>query len=117
MTEVTGITFAEGTSVGAGQVLEFYANFGWLGVVVGFAAFGAILIGLDRGIMRSLNLRDFQGLIKYALPGFALLQPGGNLLEICVAAVAAVLVAHGVTIVLSMAHSRPRSAPTLNSIK
>ena len=40
VTEYTGIPFEEGTSVGAGQVLEFYVNFGIPGVLAGFAGLG-----------------------------------------------------------------------------
>ena len=36
VTQYTGIQFAAGTSVGVGQVLEFYINFGSPGVVGGF---------------------------------------------------------------------------------
>lgn len=35
--DFTGIKFARGTSVGAGQVFEFYVNFGTLGVIGGFS--------------------------------------------------------------------------------
>src|SRR5205814_7729697 len=38
--DFTGIEFAEGTSVGAGQVLEFYVNFGTWGVIGGFLLLG-----------------------------------------------------------------------------
>src|ERR1700734_2977948 len=36
----TDIKFGAGTSVGIGQVLEFYANFGTTGVMIGFALMG-----------------------------------------------------------------------------
>src|SRR5262249_9259064 len=49
--QFTGITFAEGTNVGAGQVLEFYMNFGMPGVLTGFAVLGFILFRLDRKVM------------------------------------------------------------------
>ena len=45
--DFTEIVFAEGTSVGAGQVLEFYVNFGTLGVVGGFLLFGWMLGQID----------------------------------------------------------------------
>jgi hypothetical protein len=89
----TGIRFAEGTSVGAGQVLEFYMNFGMPGVLVGFAALGFLLMWLDYGIMRAFANLHVPGLLSYALPGLALLHPGGNLLEIFVAVVSAFVTA------------------------
>ena len=41
--DFTGIEFADGTSVGAGQVLEFYVNFGTWGVIGGFLLFGWLI--------------------------------------------------------------------------
>jgi hypothetical protein len=99
VSELTGLAFGEGTSVGAGQVLEFYANFGWIGILVGFSALGALLMHLDRGIMRAFSAGDQRGLILRALPGLVLLQPGGNLLEILVSVVGAIATAHLVAIV------------------
>ncbi len=93
VTQYTGIPFEEGTSVGAGQVLEFYVNFGILGVVVGFAGLGFLLMWLDIGLMRAFAAGDLAGVLLRALPGLSLLQPGGNLLEILVALVGATLCA------------------------
>ncbi|HEV2551868.1 MAG TPA: hypothetical protein VGU20_31445 [Stellaceae bacterium] len=94
VSDFTGIHFDEGTSVGAGQVLEFYINFGVPGLVIGFGLLGFVLMRLDGGIMRSLASSDTRGLVLRAMPGLTLLQPGGNLLEIIVAAAAAFLGAH-----------------------
>jgi hypothetical protein len=94
VSDFTGIEFGPGTSVGAGQVFEFYVNFGAAGVVTGFLLLGFGLMRLDRGIMRALAEEDARGLMLRALPGTTLLQPGGNLLEILVASVGAVIVAH-----------------------
>ncbi len=91
VTEYTGIPFEEGTSVGAGQVLEFYVNFGIPGVLAGFAGLGFLLMRLDIGIMRAFAAGDLAGVLLRAMPGLSLLQPGGNLLEILVAFVGAIL--------------------------
>lgn len=88
VSKYTGTQFAEGTSVGAGQVLEFYVNFGFPGVVAGFFGWGCLLMWLDLGIMRALSINDVRGLLLRAMPGLALLQPGGNLFEILVACAA-----------------------------
>jgi hypothetical protein len=96
VSDFTGVHFAEGTSVGAGQVLEFYVNFGTTGVLIGFLLLGFGLKRLDQGIMGSLAAGDMRGLLLRAMPGLTLLQPGGNLLEIIVAAAAAFVAAHGV---------------------
>lgn len=87
----TGLPSGDNTSVGAGQVLEFYVNFGMRGVLVGFAALGFLLMRLDLGIMRALATENVQLLLVLAMPGLTLVQPGGNLLEIVIAVVSAVI--------------------------
>jgi len=91
VTEFTGIRFAEGTSVGVGQVLEFYMNFGMWGVLAGFAVLGFILMRLDQHIMRALAMRNIHHIVRFSLPGLALLAPMGNLKETLVAVVAAAI--------------------------
>ena len=93
VSQFTGITFAEGTSVGTGQVLEFYMNFGMAGVLAGFAVLGFILMRLDQGVMRALAMGNIHGVVQRALPGLALLQPLGSLLEMLVAVISAIVVA------------------------
>jgi O-antigen polysaccharide polymerase Wzy len=92
VTQFTGISFAEGTSVGVGQVLEFYMNFGMPGVLVGFAVLGFILMRLDQQTMCGLATRNISHVMRWALPGLALLSPLGNLLEILVTFVSAMIV-------------------------
>jgi len=93
----TGMSFAEGTSVGAGQVLEFYMNFGYPGLIIGFAALGFGLMRLDRGIMDGLRKGDLRLVLKCAMPGLSMLQPGGNLMEIAVVTLASVVGAYVIT--------------------
>ena len=81
----TGLTFDQATSVGAGQVLEFYMNFGMPGLILGFFILGIILMRLDLRITEALYSCNMRKLLLYGLPGVALMQPGGNLLEIVVA--------------------------------
>jgi hypothetical protein len=89
ITDFTGIKCAEGTSCGAGQVLEFYINFGIPGVLIGFFGLGYMLMWLDRGIMRALAVDDMRGFLVRAMPGVMTVQPQANLLEILVGFVAA----------------------------
>lgn len=55
VTRYTGVTFAEGTAVGIGQVMELYVNFGRPAVLVGFVVLGALVAHLDRLAMVSLD--------------------------------------------------------------
>ncbi|HEY3797723.1 MAG TPA: hypothetical protein VGL58_05165 [Caulobacteraceae bacterium] len=89
----TGIPFDATTSVGIGSVLEFYMNFGTPGLIIGFAGLGFLLMRLDQAVMKSLGAGDIKALLRSAMPGLLLLQPGGSFLEIAVGVVAAIVAA------------------------
>jgi hypothetical protein len=89
----TGIDFAEGTSVGVGQVMEFYLNFGTPGVVIGFIIMGVIITALDWQAAERLARFDLHGFVLWFLPGIALLQVGGQLVELTASAAASLVVA------------------------
>lgn len=89
----TGIDFAAGTSVGIGQVMEFYINFGTPGVVIGFLLMGVLVTALDWQAAERLARSDLQGFVLWFLPGIALLQVGGQLVELTASAAASLIVA------------------------
>jgi len=91
--EYTGFRFSEGTSVGVGQVLEFYINFGTLGVVVGFLIFGVVVTLIDVIAARQLLANNWQGFVLWYLVGISCLQIGGSLVEVVGSAGASVVVA------------------------
>jgi hypothetical protein len=93
VTELTGIQYAGGTSVGIGQVLEFYGNFGTTGVVIGFMIIGLIVTTLDILATERLANGDLHGFVLCYLPGLAFLQVGGQLVEVTASAGASVVVA------------------------
>jgi hypothetical protein len=92
----TGTQFAEGTCVGAGQVLEFYVNFGTWGVIGGFVLFGWLLGRMDLLAIECLYRGDQRGFLFWFLISLALLIPGGNLLEVSTTAVASAFTASGI---------------------
>jgi hypothetical protein len=93
--DFTGLDFSAVTSVGAGQVLEFYVNFGTLGVIGGFALYGWLLGRMDSRVMECLYRGDQRRFLFWFLISLALLQPGGNLLEVFTSAVGAAVTAYG----------------------
>jgi hypothetical protein len=97
----TGVRFGPNTSVGVGQVLEFYINFGLPGVIIGFVGLGILLAWLDRKIMTALGRGDLRVLLLTAMPGLSLLQPGGNLLEIVVGTVSAIILSRLIVVLLN----------------
>ena len=96
----TGQTFAAGTSVGAGQVLEFFVNFGTPGVIFGFAFFGILMAIIDLRVMNCLAAGDDRGFLIWSLVGVSLINPGGNLVEIFVTAISAAVGAYGLGFLL-----------------
>jgi hypothetical protein len=78
----TGMTFGEDTSVGIGGVMEFYVNFGATGVFVGFAVLGAIVMLFDDRAGTYLRRGQLSRSCLWYLPGLALLQVGGSLVDI-----------------------------------
>jgi hypothetical protein len=78
----TGLRFAEGTSVGVGQVLEMYINFGTLGVVAGFLVIGLLVSYVDRTAAVLLARGDVYRFLLWYLPGLSLLQIGGAFSEV-----------------------------------
>ncbi len=91
--DATGITLSKTSSFGAGQTLEFYINFGVPGVFLGFLGLGFLLMRLDHGLMSAFSIGDLRKALMFGLPGFSLLQPEGNLMEILVRTVSAILIA------------------------
>jgi hypothetical protein len=93
--DFAGMKFADGTSVGAGQVLEFYANFGTWGVIGGFLLYGWLIGWMDLRIIERLTEGDQKGFLLWFMVCLALLQPGGNLLEVVTSAVGSAITAQG----------------------
>lgn len=81
VTQYTGIGFDATTSVGLGQVLEFYINFGHAGVIVGFVLLGAVITHIDRTAGRYLIEGDWDRFAVWLLVGISAMQVGGSLVE------------------------------------
>ena len=94
--DFTGLELAEGTSFGAGQVFEFYVNFGSLGVIGGFLLLGLLISRMDLLVIKYLRLGDQRRFLLWFLPCLALLQPGGNLVEIVVGTVSSAITAYSI---------------------
>lgn len=77
----TGMEFAEGTSVGIGQVMEFYINFSTLGVVVGFLIFGTAIGFIDRHCAARLTQGDWKGFVLWYVPGLGFINATGSVDE------------------------------------
>ncbi len=81
VSDYTGFSFAEGTSVGVGPVMEFYINFGSAGVFFGFLILGVLLAVLDSAAGEALHNEDAVRFAYMYLPGMSLVDITGSLSE------------------------------------
>lgn len=88
VTRYTGLRFADGTSVGVGQVMEAFVNFGTDGVILVFFVIGMVIVLVDRWSAYRLSHGDGSGFAVWYLPGLCMLQIGGSLSEVTSAAAA-----------------------------
>ncbi len=109
VTQFTGVAFAAGTSVGTGQVLEFYVNYGTAGVIGGFLIYGWLFGTIDMLIMESLIRGNQKRFLLWFMVCLSLLQPGGNLLEILVSVASSIVSANAIAYILKLksSHSLP----------
>lgn len=87
--EYTGYSFDDTTSVGLGQVLEFFINFGWTGEFWCYVLFGAVCRRLDMHAGFALRDGEFRRFLLFFLPGMAFMQSGGALAEVVASATGA----------------------------
>ncbi|MGH9174280.1 MAG: hypothetical protein ACRD1H_07975, partial [Vicinamibacterales bacterium] len=92
VTTYTGIRFVHGTSVGVGQVMELYVNFGTAGVVFGFIGIGMLVTFVDRRAAVHLGRGDVRSFALWYMPGLSLLQIGGAVGEVAATAAASLVV-------------------------
>jgi hypothetical protein len=95
--EHTLTEFAAGTSVGIGQVFEFYINYGTAAVIIGFIIFGFMLRKFDIAFARALQSGDLLKAHFYFLVGVGAVQPGGSLNEIVSSMGAGAVLALGIS--------------------
>ncbi len=112
VTKYTGLGRAEGTSIGIGNVLEFYINFGTEGVVLGFTVLGTVLRVIDIVAGKKLISGDWEGFTYWFIPGLALINPGGSLVEIVMSVGGSVVLVYLIDKFYLQKASRSRALPT-----
>jgi hypothetical protein len=94
ISDMTGLRLNRDTSWGVGNVMEFYINFGFWSLVPAFVVLGALLGWLDRQTHLTLSSKSYARAPLYFLPGVALIQPNGSMVELVGGTFAALLAAH-----------------------
>lgn len=90
---MTGLNLSKTTSWGVGNVMEFYINFGLWSLIPGFLALGALIAFLDLRCFQYLDRGQAGKSLLYLLPGLALIQPNGSLVELAGGGMAALIAA------------------------
>ncbi len=80
--DATGLWLNPDTSWGVGNVMEFYINFGIPGLVIGFLILGWFLGRFDHRAALAETRRDYGTTMLFFLPGIALIQPLGSMVEL-----------------------------------
>lgn len=75
VTRYSGRTFQPGVSVAMGYVMEMYANFGTIGVLIGGYVFGMILRLIDIVASEHLFRGELLLFFTWFLPGLTIIQP------------------------------------------
>jgi hypothetical protein len=95
VSKMTGLRLSPTTSFGVGNVMEFQINFGIPGVAIGFFVLGWLIGTLDFKAAVAERRGDLGGAILFFLPGIALIQPNGSIVEMTGGAAAALVGAYG----------------------
>ena len=81
VTRFTGIKFAEDTSVGIGNMMEFYINFGLFGVFVGYFLIGLAIYYLDSLAGQAISNLNAGLFFMTLVPGQSLMNAIGSFVE------------------------------------
>lgn len=78
----TGMRFAIGTTVGVGQLMDAYINFGTYGVIAVFFALGLAVASFDGAAASAIQHGDWKRFAFWYLSGTGFIQPNNALFEI-----------------------------------
>lgn len=113
----TGLEFQGDTSVGLGQFLEFYINFGTPGVILGMFIYGGLIALFDARAAQYLARGNWRRFTLWYLPAFGFFA--GSIIEVTANVAAAWLVAVVLVRVLDLVYeshspARPARAAVLS---
>ena len=92
--KMTGLDLSTTTSFGVGNVMEFYINFGMPGLIGGFLLLGWALGRFDHRAALAETRGDYGAAMLFFLPGVALIQPIGSMVEMTGSAASAWVAAY-----------------------
>jgi hypothetical protein len=117
VSDYTGLRFGPGTSVGVGQVMESYINFGAAGVFVGLLLIGSLVGTIDIRAGEYVKRGNWFGFTIWFLPGMALLQVGGSFVDVTTGLAASLVIARLANYVAAWRAARHSSPPDFRSLQ
>ncbi|WP_085790051.1 hypothetical protein [Roseivivax jejudonensis] len=75
MEDHTGMILSDSATFGTGLVFEFFINFGYVGVLLGFITLGWIIRRIDQAAARRLARGDFLDFARFFVVGVVALDP------------------------------------------
>jgi hypothetical protein len=112
VSQYTGAADAGTTSIGVGNVLEFYINFGSWGVIWGFIGLGIVIGVIDIVAGQKLLFGNLVGFTSWFLPGMQFIQPIGSFVDIMLSVSASVAMVYLVNTLYLSKLSRKRTSAT-----
>lgn len=103
----TGMLFSSQATFGAGPVFEFYANFGYAGVAVGFFLLGIVLSNIDKKAALALREGNSITFAAWFSAGIAFVAPLTDLFFMVSSAVMCWIIVRIIGIGLNSNQSRP----------
>lgn len=75
MRDHTGIDFSDSAAFGNGPVMEYYVNFGWIGIAIGFLILGFVVASIDQRAAQSLRSGRLLNFAKWFAVGLPFIAP------------------------------------------
>jgi hypothetical protein len=108
----TGMTFSDGTTIGAGPVFELLVNFGLVGVFIGSIVLGWVLRWMDIYCARQLRRCDMGRFIRGYLVGVCLINPMSLIFFLVSSAGAAWILGSGVMLAMDLTGQQTSKSTT-----
>jgi len=114
--EHTGMTFSDSATFGAGPVFEFYVNFGYVGIFIGFVVLGYILRLIDARASISLRQGRLHSFARLFTVGISIIAPLSEIFFVVSSAVASWLVIDAMArVIRTIVGDNGRSLPSNQS--
>lgn len=115
VSQFTGMQFPVTTTVSLGHVMEFYINFGLLGVIIGFIILGVLISAFDKAAAVALLENRFYAVAFYLTPAFGFLLVGDDLIALTGTVGSALVTVAMMNLVIRTFYTKPQNFMATNA--